>query len=238
MRARRVSSNGATSSRNTVARRVITRGSRRSAGMVDAMTRRHDRASTRAGTGVDGRRTSTDLRRASALLVAGIFIVTGCGSATGQARKTSTATHPASTSTTPGSQATGFAASSIRGRWTIRNRRPCRRRPLRGRVLRSAELPAPSCARNDRHPPHALAAADCHSSHRQRRTLSAQSPARRLRTPGTHLQLPDLGPSRHGAGSSTPDQAHDSHLRPAPPPAGSTRVSFRLTPSRRVTSMD
>jgi hypothetical protein len=37
-------------------------------------------------------RTSTDPRRISALLVVGIFVAAGCGSATGETPQTSTAT--------------------------------------------------------------------------------------------------------------------------------------------------
>jgi hypothetical protein len=52
-------------------------------------------------------RTSSDLRRASAMLLVGIFLSAGCGSATGQDRQTSTAVRAASTSTTAGSPAAG-----------------------------------------------------------------------------------------------------------------------------------
>ena len=47
-------------------------------------------------------RTGTDLRRASAMLLVGIFLSAGCGSATGQDTQTSTAVRAASTSTTAG----------------------------------------------------------------------------------------------------------------------------------------
>jgi hypothetical protein len=56
-------------------------------------------------------RTSTDLRRVSALLLAGFFVAAGCGSATDQVTHTSTATQAASTSTTPGSQVTGSGST-------------------------------------------------------------------------------------------------------------------------------
>jgi hypothetical protein len=47
-------------------------------------------------------RTSTDLRRASAMLLVGIFLSAGCGSATGQGTQTSTAAPVGSTGTTAG----------------------------------------------------------------------------------------------------------------------------------------
>ena len=116
-------------------------------------------------------------------------------------------------------------------RWTIRGRGPGSRDRLRGPFL-GRGLPAPSCARNHRRPPNAVPATHCHGPHRQRGTLSARSSARHVPAPGALLQLPDLGPGRHDACSSTPDHAHDCHLCSAPPAARSTRVRFRLTRSR------
>lgn len=60
-------------------------------------------------------RMSTDLRRASAMLLVGIFVTAGCASAAGQATRTSTAAHAAATSKTPGSPATGSQPAQSAG---------------------------------------------------------------------------------------------------------------------------
>lgn len=54
------------------------------------------------------RGTSTDLVRASAMLLVAIFLSAGCGSATGQATQTSVAARAASTGTTAGLQPAGY----------------------------------------------------------------------------------------------------------------------------------
>jgi len=60
-------------------------------------------------------RTSTDLRRASAVLVVAVLTGAGCGSATGQAAQTSTAAQAASTGTTTGSRSAGTGSTPSGG---------------------------------------------------------------------------------------------------------------------------
>jgi hypothetical protein len=114
-----------------------------------------------------------------------------------------------------------------RGWRTIRDRRPGRGDRLRWPFLRKGCPHRPVVAR----PTYSecLPAADRHSPHRQERTLSARPAARYIRAPGTHLQLSHLGAGHHRARSSTPHRAQDRQIRPAAPPAGSTRIGFRLT---------